>query len=189
MTSMSGAGTSVVSFLEAVLIASWTTCLATAMDTSSPAILQLFEARWATIESLPDFHADGVVSIDDVTTLITIVVRSTPGDFDLDGPVDGDDFLIWQQGFGVAAGMSYEGGDADLDGDVDGEDFLIWQAALGFADGRGEIQTATLPEATSPALLASCGLAAFPCLPSHCRAVVLPGQLDVTRSLGKPEEI
>ena len=146
-------------------------------------------ARFGTTEWLPDLNADGVVSIDDVTTLITIVVRSTPGDFDLDGHVDGDDFLIWQQGFGVAAGMSYEGGDADLDGDVDGEDFLIWQAALGFTDGRGGIQTATLPEATSLALLASCGLAAFPCLRSHCRAVVLPGQLDVTRPLGKPEEI
>ncbi len=46
-------------------------------------------------------------------------------DFDSDGDVDGDDFLLWQAGFAIDAG-----GDADGDLDIDGDDFLLWQAEL-----------------------------------------------------------
>jgi hypothetical protein len=48
-------------------------------------------------------------------------------DFDGDGDVDGDDFLIWQSGFGNPEADHWSEGDADFDGDVDGDDFLIWQ--------------------------------------------------------------
>lgn len=48
-----------------------------------------------------------------------------PGDFNLDGNVDGIDLGIWQAGF--ATGSSLGEGDADADADVDGNDFLIWQ--------------------------------------------------------------
>lgn len=51
------------------------------------------------------------------------------GDFDLDGDVDGDDFLLWQKNFpifdGTAGSLS---GDANKDGMVDGDDFLVWQS-------------------------------------------------------------
>ncbi|MBN1853830.1 MAG: serpin family protein [Pirellulales bacterium] len=51
-----------------------------------------------------------------------------PGDFDLDGDVDHQDFLAWQEGFGTLPGEEIPGnGDADGDGDVDGNDFLMWQ--------------------------------------------------------------
>ena len=55
------------------------------------------------------------------------------GDFDLDGDVDGDDFLIWQSNFG---GQGPDG-DADGDGDVDGDDFLVWQSNFGTVLGQG----------------------------------------------------
>jgi hypothetical protein len=51
-----------------------------------------------------------------------------PGDFDIDGDVDGVDFGIWQVGFPMASGALLGDGDADGDGDVDGIDFGIWQA-------------------------------------------------------------
>jgi hypothetical protein len=51
-----------------------------------------------------------------------LVTTSTPGDFDGDGVVDGDDLVQWQGDFGVNGDS-----DADGDGDSDGADFLVWQ--------------------------------------------------------------
>jgi hypothetical protein len=66
-------------------------------------------------------------------------------DFDLDGDVDGDDFLIWQASFGVDGG-----GDGDGDGDTDGDDFLIWQTEFGSGSG---LAGAVVPEPASIVLL------------------------------------
>lgn len=54
----------------------------------------------------------------------TFLVESSnsPGDFDVDGEVDGDDLGDWQAHYGIDAGA-----DADQDGDSDGADFLAWQ--------------------------------------------------------------
>jgi hypothetical protein len=82
-----------------------------------------------------------------------------PADFDFDGDVDGDDFLIWQASFGVDIG-----GDADFDGDTDGDDFLTWQAQFG--SGNGAASTA-VPESTSAFLLL--GVAAFGSCARRCR--------------------
>ncbi len=47
------------------------------------------------------------------------------GDANLDGAVDGQDFLVWNNNkfTSVAAWCS---GDLNADGEVDGQDFLIW---------------------------------------------------------------
>ena len=47
-------------------------------------------------------------------------------DFDRDGNIDGQDFLIWQRGFSAAA-PSQSSGDANFDGAVDGADLEAWQ--------------------------------------------------------------
>ncbi len=92
------------------------------------------------------------------------VFERVPADFDTDGDTDGDDFLLWQAGYGLFTGdATLADGDADADGFVDGDDFLLWQAnyvgdsaTAGAAGGRrddsprelrrrlpgGEIQTA-----------------------------------------------
>jgi hypothetical protein len=54
-------------------------------------------------------------------------VMPLPGDFDIDGDVDGADFVIWQTNFPKAIGATPITGDADNDGDVDGADFVAWQ--------------------------------------------------------------
>ena len=57
-------------------------------------------------------------------------VRYTAGgdsDFDLDGEVDGQDFLAWQRSFGLNGSASRSDGDADSDGDVDSADLSIWE--------------------------------------------------------------
>ena len=64
-------------------------------------------------------------------------------DFDRDGDVDGDDFLLWQGGFGTPSGAEKMDGDYDNDGDVDGDDFLGWQAEFGNSSGNA---SAAVPE-------------------------------------------
>ncbi len=82
-----------------------------------------------------------------------------PADFDKNGMVDGNDFLIWQQNFPTSSGATPNTGDADGNGTVDGNDFLLWQAAFGSSSGAG---SASVPEPASllGLLLVSCGLAA-----------------------------
>jgi hypothetical protein len=48
---------------------------------------------------------------------------ATPGDFNDDGNVDGDDLAIWTAEFGAVT----NGADANGDGVTDGADFLVWQ--------------------------------------------------------------
>jgi hypothetical protein len=51
-------------------------------------------------------------------------------DFDRDGDVDGQDFLTWQRGAGMASPLQSQG-DANFDGVVDAGDLAIWQSSYG----------------------------------------------------------
>ena len=66
---------------------------------------------------------------------------------------DGDDFLVWQNGFPISVGAALLDGDADADGDVDGEDFLIWQNNFPYP-----ATLSSVPEPNSLVLLALGGL-------------------------------
>ncbi len=72
-----------------------------------------------------------------------------PGDFDLDGDVDGVDFGLWQSGYPTASGATLSDGDFDGDGDVDGVDFGLWQA--NYPTNLGG--SAAIPEPTTMGLL------------------------------------
>lgn len=52
------------------------------------------------------------------------------GDINLDGHVDGRDFLAWQRGIGTGHG-SLTQGDLNGDGNVDGRDLQVWQNVYG----------------------------------------------------------
>ncbi|MEO2048890.1 MAG: PQQ-dependent sugar dehydrogenase [Pirellulales bacterium] len=57
-------------------------------------------------------------------------IRYTAGgdaDFNLDGDVDGNDFLAWQRGFGIVVGAVKSNGDANNDGVIDSDDLAVWQ--------------------------------------------------------------
>jgi len=60
----------------------------------------------------------GQVLIDNVELLVAV----TPGDFNADGVVDGQDLEVWEAAFGNS-----DAADADGDGHSDGSDFLVWQ--------------------------------------------------------------
>jgi hypothetical protein len=85
----------------------------------------------------------------DVLALATVTPPHA-GDFDLDGDVDGADFVAWQTNFPTATGATRAQGDADGDGDVDGADFVVWQTNFPFTPGPG---ASPVPEPYSILLL------------------------------------
>ncbi|MBN1853006.1 MAG: chitobiase/beta-hexosaminidase C-terminal domain-containing protein, partial [Pirellulales bacterium] len=62
-------------------------------------------------------------------TFVTPAVISS--DFDEDGDVDGNDFLVWQCGFGTIGNAVAADGDADGDQDVDDVDLMHWISQFG----------------------------------------------------------
>lgn len=85
----------------------------------------------------PSCQQDGVAEIQEVLSASAWVTFTPtedpplPGDFDGDGDVDGDDFLILQRGFGETNGATLSEGDADHNGTVDGNDLAIWETNYG----------------------------------------------------------
>ncbi len=105
-------------------------------------------------ESLPSLAAGLQWNVlYDPTAVLLEILAGFAADFDEDGDVDGNDFLIWQNGFGVTGGATHSDGDADGDGDVDGNDFLAWQTEFGMAVGGGGATTARVPEPATAVLL------------------------------------
>jgi len=80
-----------------------------------------------------------------------------PSDFDMDGNVDGIDFLIWQIGFGITSGATRSQGDADDDGGVDAADLVLWKAQYGTVPTPAIASSMAVPEATT-LYLAICGV-------------------------------
>jgi hypothetical protein len=80
--------------------------------------------------------------------VVLTLVAAASADFDLNGVVDGADFLVWQRGFGKSSGAALGDGDANGDGAVNGEDLVVWKQAIG-----GNPSTATIPEPAAASLL------------------------------------
>ena len=79
-----------------------------------------------------ELDGDGEVSNDDADYWIVELAKTRPGDLNLDGKVDFDDFLRLAAKFGKQdAGWS--DGDVDGDGDVTFDDFLRLAAEFGFS--------------------------------------------------------
>jgi hypothetical protein len=80
-------------------------------------------------------------------------IPSSTADFDGDDDVDGNDFLIWQRGLGLAGQTDNSNGDADGNGVVEGVDLDQWKAQFG--GGAAVAAVDAVPEPTSLALLAA----------------------------------
>jgi hypothetical protein len=108
------------------------------------------------IDELAIHWRDGTIQVLQNVDVDQYITVRTPGDFNGDGQVDGDDLFSWQTVFGQGGAS-----DADLDGDADGADFLWWQRQAG--NGVRPSATAVnvaVPEPRAVALLAvSAGLA------------------------------
>jgi len=82
------------------------------------------------------------------------------GDYDENGAVDGNDFLLWQRELGNAATPSGSGADGDLSGTIDAGDLAVWQSNFGQSNPVPAPPIGAVPE-PSAALLALVGLASL----------------------------
>jgi hypothetical protein len=81
----------------------------------------IFAAGWNILASDEDIPGE-------TTHGLTISVTgrvALPGDANLDGTVDGNDFVIWNQSK-FQAGTNWMTADFNFDGNTDGTDFIIW---------------------------------------------------------------
>jgi GH35 family endo-1,4-beta-xylanase len=78
------------------------------------------------------------------TSDYSLIVGPASGDFDLDGDVDGRDFLTWQRGFG-AEDATFAQGDANYDGEVDELDLAVWHSGY---SGGALAASVSVPEPT-----------------------------------------
>ncbi len=94
-------------------------------------------------DSVYDLNRDGVVDLADRDAWLReagevnlgIQKAYQLGDANLDGAVDGDDFIIWNQSK-FTANAAWCAGDFNADGAVDGADFIIWNGnKFSVADG------------------------------------------------------
>jgi hypothetical protein len=91
--------------------------------------------------------------VDNILLELIDVAFSDNADFDEDTDIDGNDFLIWQQGNGIQApDASHTDGDANGDLAVNGEDQAIWQTQFGGPPPTAAA-LATVPEPSSVILL------------------------------------
>lgn len=79
-------------------------------------------------------------------------IAATPGDFDLDGDIDGADFLCWQREFGMTVEPVGSGADGDGSGQIDTGDLAIWQQHYG-ENQMLRAMNQQIPEPASTALI------------------------------------
>jgi len=107
-----------------------------------------------TEETFFDIGADYGLALFDV-----LVIDNA--DFDGDGFVNGNDFLVWQRGVGT--GTSLVDGDANGDGAVDAADLAIWEVQFGSPAvmGSSSVTGVAVPEPATVATLAVMGVVAL----------------------------
>lgn len=123
--------------------------------------LELFADTWLNVLEQPIAETD-LTSRGYAGQFLTDVLdvfgfnTTLAGDFDLNGSVDGADFLEWQRQFGTSVTPG-TGADGDSSGTVDADDLAIWQGNFG-AGGNNGGAAAAVPEPAS-CLLATLAVA------------------------------
>ncbi len=81
---------------------------------------------WGTVDSLILISSDGTRAVDPLM-IAGLPPQTSVGDYDIDGDVDGADYLVWQREFGTAVSRHGSGADGNMDGNVDAADYVIWR--------------------------------------------------------------
>jgi alpha-amylase len=128
--------------------------------TSDAADMSALYSSFGTTTWTMDLNVDGVVDISDVQTMVTKLFRTVPGDFNLDGQVDGADYVVLRKNLGHT-GATFLQGDATFDGVIGADDLQLWRANFGFvrqplsAAGSG-VSLAAVPEPAAWRLISIC---------------------------------
>jgi hypothetical protein len=109
------------------------------------------ETLWLRWVEKNDTGNDHGLAIDDLEFSVGTVEPPTDNaDFNGDQVVDGQDFLIWQRGYG--AGSTLAEGNANSDGAIDDADLQIWQEQFGVP--ASTVAIGAVPEPASLGLAA-----------------------------------
>jgi hypothetical protein len=79
--------------------------------------------------------------------VVELAAVGAAGDFDLNGRVDGADFLAWQRSFGSSVSVAGAGADGNGNGIVDAGDLAVWRSNFGLVGNVGT--TMGVPEPAS----------------------------------------
>ncbi|MEQ8210636.1 MAG: hypothetical protein RH917_12470 [Lacipirellulaceae bacterium] len=101
------------------------------------------------------FTATDSYRIEEITVETSVVSGTDNADFNSDSIVDGDDFLVWQLGFG--SGTTPAQGDANGSSSVDSADLVVWQAQYGTSPAT----LVTAPEPTCVGLAVAAVIASL----------------------------
>ena len=114
-----------------------------------------------------DLDEDGFVSYGDIETWVVGLFGSSLGDADLNGVVDGQDFIIWSDHRYEPGGL-WSQADFNGDGWVDGLDFNLWNDSR-FRDPLDPVQAQTAARVPRAALSVELtpGIPVFPPTSSH----------------------
>ncbi len=124
---------------------------------------------------LPQLTAGYVWNYSQTATTITLSVAAA--DYNHNGVVDADDYIIWRKMRNKTV-PSFTGADGNGDGVVNDADYTIWRNNLGNRSGSaagagaGSLVNSTVPEPTGAILFVSLGLllaANRRCLRIHCQ--------------------
>jgi len=121
--------------------------LAEAIRLGSSAAMQAF-----------DVNKDGLVTMEDLDSLVRSVLLTDFGDFNLDGVVDLGDYATWASTIstsGLSDVPGWSGGDANGDGRIDDDDYAVWAEAFASADGSSQ----AVPEPATVILMGFGGMA------------------------------
>lgn len=105
--------------------------------------LELLYANFGGTDELLDVDVDGSIDLLDAEAFVTDLLRTAPGDFNLDGQVNAADYTDWRD----ALESGSLAADGDFDGTITTADYQVWQSSFGF---------------TRPSLTASLGSSSAP---------------------------
>lgn len=117
---------------------------------ADPGDLRVLYDNLGSTDWLYDLNVDGAADFDDARALVVELLRTSPGDYDLDGVVNAADYAVWRDALASGAPTA----DGDFDGRVTALDYEVWRLAYGQTTQPLSAPAAIAPEPASGALLA-----------------------------------
>ncbi len=102
-----------------------------------------------------DFDGSGSLGLEDYEGFHQLVTGGVTlaGDYNLDGVVNGADYLVWKAAYGLHHPSALVPADGNGDGVVDAADYVVWRNNLGAVAPGGLVVASRVPEPVSLAVI------------------------------------